>query len=58
MKACGKQGSQNNDLPPSFGPAANQSQSRFGPLPNVGPPEGRVFRAYVTSAGWVRRWEL
>jgi len=26
-------------------------------LPNVGPPEGRVFRPLVTPAGWLRRRE-
>jgi hypothetical protein len=45
------------DLPLNFHPAALRASAGFGLLPNVGPPEGRVFRAFIPSAGWMRRRE-
>jgi hypothetical protein len=46
-----------SDLPLNFHPAALRASAGFGLLPNVGPPEGRVFRAFIPSAGWMRRRE-
>ena len=35
-----------DDLPLNFHPATIRASVTVGPLPNVGPPEGRVFRAF------------